>query len=72
MISGATRVAGVIGDPIDHSLSPVLHNAAYEAMGLNAVYLPLPVRNEQELARLVSAVRVLPFIGLNIDGVFVG
>ncbi len=54
------------GWPIDHSLSPAMHNAAYEAMGLNAAYVPLPVRNEQELARVVSAVRVLPFIGLNV------
>jgi shikimate dehydrogenase len=56
----------VTGWPIDHTLSPAMHNAAYEAMGLNAVYVPLPVRNEQELARLTSAIRVLPFIGLNV------
>jgi shikimate dehydrogenase len=56
----------VTGWPLDHTLSPAMHNAAYEALGLDAVYVPLPVRNEGELERLVSAVRVLPFLGFNV------
>jgi shikimate dehydrogenase len=42
-IGGSTHLAGVIGWPIDHSLSPVIHNAAYEALGLDWVYVALPV-----------------------------
>lgn len=39
-ITGAAMVAGIIGRPVTHSLSPVLHNAWIEAAGLNAVYAP--------------------------------
>jgi shikimate dehydrogenase len=42
-ISGATRLAAVIGDPVRHSLSPALHNAAFEACGLDWVYVALAV-----------------------------
>ena len=42
-ITGATRVAGVVGHPIAHSLSPVLHNAWLEAAGIDGVYVPLEV-----------------------------
>ena len=65
MISGATRVAGVIGDPVRHSLSPVLHNAAYEALGLDWVYaafeVPLGATNDA-----LDAVRALGLIGLSV------
>ena len=44
LISGATRLAGVIGDPVRHSLSPAIHNAAYAAHGLDWAYVALPVR----------------------------
>ncbi len=42
-VSGATRLAAVIGDPVRHSLSPAIHNAAFEAVGLDWIYLALPV-----------------------------
>jgi shikimate dehydrogenase len=42
-ISGTTQILGVIGDPVTHSLSPVMHNAALAAMGLDYVYIPLPI-----------------------------
>jgi shikimate dehydrogenase len=42
--TGATAVAGVIGDPVAHSLSPVLHNAAFAECGLDWVYVAFPVR----------------------------
>lgn len=42
-ITGTTKLLGVIGSPIKHSLSPVMHNAAIAAMGLDYVYIPLPV-----------------------------
>ena len=40
-ISGATVVAGVIGAPVRHSLSPLIHNAWIEAAGVDAVYIPI-------------------------------
>lgn len=43
MISGATRVAAVIGEPVRHSLSPVLHNAAYRALELDWIYVAFDV-----------------------------
>jgi shikimate dehydrogenase len=42
-IGGATHVAGVIGWPITHSLSPAIHNAAFAAAGVDWTYVPLPV-----------------------------
>ena len=46
-ISGETRVCGIIGDPIEHSLSPVMHNAAFEELNLNFVYVAFRVRKEE-------------------------
>jgi shikimate dehydrogenase len=43
MITGAARVAGVVGWPVAHSLSPLIHNAWIEALGLDAVYVPFAV-----------------------------
>lgn len=65
-ISGATRLAGVIGWPVDHSLSPTMHNAAYEQLGLNWAYVPLGVADELGLRRVVAAIRALPFVGFNV------
>jgi shikimate dehydrogenase len=65
-ITSRTKLAGVIGWPIDHSLSPAMHNAAYEELGLDWAYLPLPVDDEIGLRRVVAAIRVLPFVGFNI------
>ncbi len=65
-ISGHTKLAGIIGMPLDHTLSPAMHNAAYEAVGLDWAYVPLPIAEEEHLARVVSAIRVLPFVGFNV------
>lgn len=63
MINGATQVFGILGQPVAHSLSPAMHNAAFAALGINAVYVPFPVR---DLAAAVQGLR-----GLNIRGVSV-
>ena len=60
MITGTTQLLGVIGNPIAHSLSPVMHNAAIGHLGLNYVYLPLPVRPED----LPQAIAGFAAIGL--------
>ncbi|MBW4683014.1 MAG: shikimate dehydrogenase [Microcoleus vaginatus WJT46-NPBG5] len=44
MIKGTTKLLGVIGSPIEHSLSPVMHNAAIAELGVDYVYLALPVK----------------------------
>src|SRR5581483_9732202 len=59
-LSGHTRVVGVIGDPVAHSLSPALHNAAFEALGLAWVYVAFPVRR----GRAAAAVAAVPALGL--------
>ena len=42
-ISATTRLAAVIGDPVRHSMSPQIHNAAFDACGVDGVYVALPV-----------------------------
>jgi 3-dehydroquinate dehydratase/shikimate dehydrogenase len=42
-INGQTKVFGVIGDPVAHSLSPLIHNTAFQQLGINAVYVPFRV-----------------------------
>jgi shikimate dehydrogenase len=41
VIDGTTRVFALLGDPVAHSLSPAMHNAAFRVLGLRAVYVPL-------------------------------
>jgi shikimate dehydrogenase len=64
-VSGTTRVIGIMGDPVSHSLSPRLHNAAFEALGLDYVYVPLPVRGE-EVGAAVEGLAALGFRGANV------
>jgi shikimate dehydrogenase len=64
-ITGATKVAGVIGDPVGHSLSPALHNAAYAALDLDWVYVAFPVPRGRGAAA-VDAMRTLGLAGLNV------
>ena len=66
MIDGRTRPAGVVGWPVEHSLSPAMHNAAYESLGLNWVYLGFPAPDQNALLRLADAARSLPFVGFNV------
>lgn len=65
MITARTHVVGVIGDPVGHSLSPVIHNAAFEALGLDWVYAAFPVPAGRGAAA-VEAVRTLGLAGLNV------
>ncbi|GAB4160923.1 MAG: shikimate dehydrogenase [Candidatus Promineifilaceae bacterium] len=64
-INGQTALVGVIGWPVRHSLSPAMHNAAAAALGLNLVYVPLPV-TAPELAAAVRGLRALGFLGANV------
>ena len=60
VISAATRVTGIIGWPVAHSLSPAMHNAAFAALGLDWVYVAFPVAPE----RVPDAVRGLAAAGI--------
>ena len=63
--SGKTKVCGIIGDPIEHTMSPVMHNAAFKNMGVDYVYLPFRVRKE-ELGKAIEGMRALNIRGLNV------
>jgi shikimate dehydrogenase len=64
-ISGKTRVCGVIGDPIGHSLSPTIHNAAFNHMKLDFVFLAFHVK-AADLENAVRGMRGLGIHGLNV------
>ncbi len=64
-ISGTTRVVGLIGWPVRDSLSPVIHNAAFAALGLDWVYVPLPVPPDG-IERAVAGLSALGLAGANV------
>lgn len=64
-LTAATRIFGVVADPVAHSLSPVVHNAALAAAGIDAVYLPFRVPADQLDAFLAHASR-WPLAGLSV------
>ena len=64
-ISGKTKICAIIGDPVEHSMSPAMHNAAYKKMGLDYIYLPLLVKSEH-LKPAVEGLRALNFRGFNV------
>lgn len=65
MVDGATKLLGVIGDPIEHSLSPVMHNAAIAELGLNYVYLPFHIA-AADLGTAVAGFAAIQVQGFNI------
>jgi shikimate dehydrogenase len=64
-IKGSTRVVGIFGHPVGHSLSPAMHNAAFAALGLDYVYVPFPV-TPREVQSAVPAIRALGLAGVNV------
>ncbi|MDJ0762685.1 MAG: shikimate dehydrogenase [Myxococcota bacterium] len=68
VINHHTRLVGLIGWPVAHSLSPAMHNAAFDARGMNWVYLPLAVRpgNEYSIGQAIQGLRALNFVGANV------
>jgi len=64
-ITGKTKVCGVIGDPIEHTLSPAMHNAAFEALNLDYVFLAFKVKSAG-VADAVNGMRALNIRGLNV------
>lgn len=65
MITGKTKLLGVIGHPVEHSLSPVMHNAALAKLGLDYVYLPFPISPEN-LATAIAGFASIGIFGFSI------
>ena len=64
-ITGKTNLVGVLGQPVNHSLSPIMHNAAYQEMGLDWCYLAIPCE-KSNLRKVTTALRLVNCKGLNI------
>jgi shikimate dehydrogenase len=65
MITGKTQLLGVIGHPVSHSLSPLMHNAALTKLGLDYVYLPFPIAPEN-LERAIAGFASIGIVGFSI------
>jgi shikimate dehydrogenase len=64
-VTGRTRLVGLIGMPVEGSLSPRMHNAAFAALGLDWAYVPLPVE-PPALAAAIRGLAALGFAGANV------
>ena len=64
-VSGGTRTVGIIGWPVEHSLSPAIHNAAFSALGLDWIYVALPV-SPGSASTAFTGLRALGFAGANV------
>jgi shikimate dehydrogenase len=64
-VTGYTHLAAIIGDPVRHSLSPVMHNAAFAATGLDWLFVALPVQRGAG-AQAMDAIRVLGIEGVSV------
>jgi 3-dehydroquinate dehydratase/shikimate dehydrogenase len=62
-ISPATRIAGIVGHPVGHSLSPIMHNRAYEKMGFDGVYVKFDVpETYEDFCRFIDGLRSRPWM----------
>ena len=64
-IDGFTKLTGIIGYPLSYTLSPLIHNIAFEKLGLNWWYLPLTVK-EKDFPHAIPGLRALGFVGANV------
>ncbi len=64
-LTGKTTVYGIIGHPVKHSLSPLMQTAAFEALGIDAVYVPFDV-DPENLGEAVNGLRALNVKGFNV------
>jgi shikimate dehydrogenase len=65
-ISGKTKIAGIVGNPVEHSLSPKIHNFLFEKFKIDAVYVPFRIENEHDLESFVKTFRSANFLGCNV------
>jgi len=64
-LSGRTRITGLLGYPVEHTLSPAMHNAAFEALGLDYCYVAFPVHPDY-LEEAVKGIKALNLCGVNV------
>jgi shikimate dehydrogenase len=64
-ITGTTTLVGLIGWPVEHSLSPIMHNAAFAALDCDFAYVPLPVR-PKHVKEALKGLAALNFVGSNV------
>lgn len=65
LINAKTRIIGLIGYPVEHSLSPKMHNAAFQSLGLNYCYVVMPVAPE-DISEALKGIRALNILGVNV------
>lgn len=65
LITGKTKLLGVIGNPIEHSLSPLMHNAAIADLGLDYIYIPLPIKGE-DLKTAIAGFEAISLVGFSV------
>ncbi len=65
VITGKTRLVGLIGYPLEHTLSPFIHNALFKKFGLDVCYVPLPVKPGL-LHEAIRGIRAFQFLGANV------
>lgn len=65
IITGKTRLCGLIGDPVEHTMSPAMHNAAFRNLGIDYLYVPFRVKKE-ELGKAIDGIRALNIRGMNV------
>jgi len=65
IVTGKTSLCGLIGDPVEHSMSPAMHNAAFDRMGLDFCYVPFRVKPE-DLPPAIAGMKALNIRGFNV------
>lgn len=65
-VSGRTKTIAVIGTPVEHSLSPAMHNTSFEYLGIDCIFLAYDVAREEDLEAAVRGMNVLGFRGCNV------
>ncbi len=65
-VDAKTLVYGLIGNPVRHSRSPQMHNAAFRSLGINAVYVCFEVRRKEDLKKAIDGIRTLGLAGVNV------
>jgi shikimate dehydrogenase len=64
-IGGRTKIVCLLGDPVEHTLSPLIHNHAFERLGIDACYVAFRVRSE-DIEIAVRAIKALNMMGANV------
>jgi shikimate dehydrogenase len=65
MITSKTSFIALIGNPVSHSLSPIMQNAAFKYLGLDLIYIAIPCKNE-DLELVINSLKKINCLGLNI------